>query len=74
MFEEAGRLVVVDYKTDRVKTEEELIDRYREQLHIYADALSRTIGLPVGEALLYSFALGRTVDATAVLREKPWQA
>ncbi len=74
VFEEAGRLVVVDYKTDRVKTEEELIDRYREQLHIYADALSRTLGLPVGEALLYSFALGRTVDATAVLREKPWQA
>lgn len=69
VFEENGRLVVVDYKTDRVKTGAELIGRYREQLHIYADALSRTLGAPVGEALLYSFALGDTVDATSVLKE-----
>ncbi len=73
VFEEEGSLVVVDYKTDRVKTGQELVDRYREQLHIYADALSRTLGLPVGQALLYSFALGQTVDATAVLRED-WDA
>ncbi len=69
VFEENGRLVVVDYKTDRVKTGAELIDRYREQLRIYADALSRTLGAPVEEALLYSFALGETIDATSVLEE-----
>ncbi len=69
VFEEDGRLIVVDYKTDRVKTGEELVGRYREQLQIYADALARTLSLPVEEALLYSFVLGRTVDATAILRE-----
>ncbi|HIW74581.1 MAG TPA: helicase-exonuclease AddAB subunit AddA [Firmicutes bacterium] len=68
VFEEDGRLVVVDYKTDRVQSGEELTLRYREQLRIYAAALSRTLGLPVKEALLYSFALGRTVDASAALR------
>ena len=52
-----------------MKTGAELIDRYREQLRIYADALSRTLGAPVEEALLYSFALGETIDATSVLEE-----
>ena len=61
VFEEDGRLVIVDYKTDRVKTGEELADRYREQLSIYAYALTQTLGLPVKECLLYSFVLSRPV-------------
>ena len=67
VFEENGSLTVVDYKTDRVRDGKELIARYREQLQLYAGALERWIGLPVKECLLYSFALGRTVDATAAL-------
>lgn len=61
MFEEDGRLVIVDYKTDRVKTPEELIERYRDQLNIYAYALRQTLEKPVAECLLYSFALGREI-------------
>ncbi len=61
VFEEDGQLVIVDYKTDRVKTGEELVGRYRDQLGIYAYALAQTLGLPVRECLLYSFALSRTV-------------
>ncbi len=57
VFEELGGLVVVDYKTDRVKTPEELVHRYQGQLRIYAMALERTWGLPVRQCLLYSFAL-----------------
>ena len=34
---------------------------YRDQLGIYAYALAQTLGLPVRECLLYSFALSRTV-------------
>lgn len=43
-----GRLVVADYKTDAVKTEEEIasrVERYRPQLAVYADALERALEL-----------------------------
>ena len=61
VFEEDGALVIVDYKTDRVTTDEELVERYRAQLDIYRRALGAVFGLPVRECVLYSFALGRTV-------------
>ena len=61
VFEEQGGLVVVDYKTDRVKTSEELVRRYQGQLRIYAMALERTWGLPVRQCLLYSFALSAEI-------------
>ncbi|MCI8553440.1 MAG: helicase-exonuclease AddAB subunit AddA [Clostridiales bacterium] len=61
VFEEEGGLVIVDYKTDQVKTEAELTARYRDQLRVYAFALAQTYALPVRECLLYAFALSRTV-------------
>ncbi|MCI9414925.1 MAG: helicase-exonuclease AddAB subunit AddA [Clostridiales bacterium] len=61
VFEEDGGLVIVDYKTDRVKSGGELAARYREQLQVYAYALERVYGLPVKECLLYSFSLSRAV-------------
>ncbi len=60
-FCEKDTLVLVDYKTDRVKNGEELVDRYREQLAIYADALQQILHLPVKEIYLYSFALGKPI-------------
>lgn len=60
-FEEEGRMVLVDYKTDRVRDEEDLKSRYRDQLEIYKVALEEIFGLPVIEICLYSFALGREV-------------
>lgn len=62
VFEEQGGLVIVDYKTDRVKTGQELAERYSEQLRIYAYALSRTLALPVRECLLYAFALDDSIS------------
>ncbi len=61
VFVENGGLVIVDYKTDRVKTPDELIERYRAQLDVYARALAAVLQLPVHECLLYSFALGKTI-------------
>ena len=60
-FEENGVLHIVDYKTDRVHTAAELCDRYAPQLEIYAYALSRSLGLPIGSCLLYSFALDEVI-------------
>ena len=60
-LEEDDGLVLLDYKTDRVRTEEELVTRYRTQLELYARALQQIRGLPVREKLIYSFALNRVI-------------
>lgn len=60
-FVENGQIVVVDYKTDRIQTGEELWNRYAEQLKYYEEALGRLMQLPVGEKILYSSRLGRCV-------------
>lgn len=38
---EPDGIVLLDYKTDRVQTAEQLKDRYAAQLHLYAEALER---------------------------------
>lgn len=57
-FIENGRIVVVDYKTDRVQSGQELWNRYAEQLRYYEEALGKLMGLPVAEKILYSSSLG----------------
>ncbi len=61
-FEEENELVVVDYKTDRVKTGEELLKRYKMQLDYYAQALEKLTGKHVREKIIYAFALGRAIE------------
>ena len=41
-FEEEDGLVVLDYKTDRVRTADELVRRYQSQLTYYARACHRS--------------------------------
>ena len=62
VFREGDRLILVDYKTDKVADAAELIDRYRSQMQFYKQALETIFGLPVSEMLLYSFALGEAVE------------
>ena len=59
VFEENGELVLVDYKTDRVDSEEELLERYKNQIAFYKKAVEKTLNKPVKEALLYSFSLNK---------------
>ncbi len=54
--------MIADYKTDYVKTEEELLERYKKQLDYYGLALGRLTGLRVKEKLIYSFCLGREIS------------
>ena len=58
-FEEEGALVIVDFKTDRIASGEELLTRYALQLALYKEALEQCLGLPVKECMLYSFYLGK---------------
>ena len=64
VFAEEDGLVLVDYKTDKIKTPEELADRYRSQLLFYKQALEQLLEQPVKEMILYSFALGEVVEVT----------
>ncbi len=60
IFENDG-ITVVDFKTDRNVTEEELIQRYTKQLHLYAQAFSANYNQPVKDCLIYSFWLKKVV-------------
>lgn len=61
-WEEADGIVLLDYKTDHVDNAQELVRRYKKQLELYADALSRfSDEKPVKEILIYSFALAETI-------------
>jgi len=61
VFEEADGLVIVDYKTDRMRDPAGLWARYREQLGWYRRALEICTGKKVKQCLLYSFALGSEI-------------
>ena len=56
-------IVLVDYKTDRVKRgqEQKLIDLYHVQLEDYARALERMTGKKVKEKIIYSFTLQKEI-------------
>ncbi|MCR4890856.1 MAG: UvrD-helicase domain-containing protein [Lachnospiraceae bacterium] len=61
-FEEDGRIIVMDYKTDAVKDARTLVDRYHTQLDYYAQALNQLTGKQVAEKLIYSVALAKTIE------------
>ena len=60
-FEEDGEIVVLDFKTDRVTKDSQLISAYKEQLEIYADACQKIFSKPVKQKIIYSFALQKEI-------------
>ena len=63
---ENDKIVLLDYKTDRVNAAKELIDRYSTQLKLYADALGRIFStdgksIQADERLIYSLRLQQTI-------------
>jgi ATP-dependent helicase/nuclease subunit A len=66
LFEDAaGDLVVVDYKTDRARSDAELdaaMGRYRLQAAAYALALEATLGRPVARAVFVFARIGAAVE------------
>ena len=61
-FEEGEKIVLLDYKTDKVSSSDELVRRYRVQLDYYEEALTRITDKKVKERLIYSFTLGETIS------------
>ena len=60
-FEENGKIIVLDYKTDRVKSADELTERYRSQMKWYARALKQLTGREVTEKYLVSIELEQVI-------------
>ena len=61
VFVEDNQWVLVDYKTDRVKSGDELIRRYKIQMDLYKEALERLTNMPVKVSYIYSFRLHEAV-------------
>ena len=61
-FLEDGKLVVVDYKTDRLEQEAQFTEKYAGQVRIYRDALESCTGFKVKQTLLYSFYLSKEIE------------
>ena len=60
-FVEGDSVILLDYKTDAVKSCDELVKRYETQLDYYQEAIEKLTGLGVTERILYSFSLGEQV-------------
>lgn len=55
-------IYLIDYKTNRGVTEENLIEEYKLQLEIYAHAFELATNLKVKRKFLYSFSLGKLIE------------
>ncbi len=62
VFTEGDNAVIVDYKTDNIKDINMLAGRYRQQMELYAEALSKSSGLNVRECILYSLKLKESIS------------
>ena len=70
-LEEDDGLVIIDYKTDAIRTDEQLEERralYTPQLRAYAAACWRIFGKPVKSCVLYFLSMGR--EARVEIGEK----
>ncbi|MCD7847591.1 MAG: UvrD-helicase domain-containing protein [Oscillospiraceae bacterium] len=62
IFEEPDGYVIVDYKTDKVQTIEELANRYSMQLSLYKAAFDVLLDKPVKSCYIYSLRLAEGLE------------
>jgi ATP-dependent helicase/nuclease subunit A len=60
IYEDDG-ITLVDYKSDNVKTEAELVGRHHLQLKIYKSVLEKICTKPIKDVLIYSFHLNKEI-------------
>ena len=56
-FVEDGKLVIVDYKTDRVRDIQKLCTLYQKQLELYSEAMRQSLEIEVAECIICSVHL-----------------
>lgn len=60
-FTENKKAVIIDYKTDSITNETELVNMYRPQLEIYKSAFCECEDVSVDEMYIYSFKLKKFI-------------
>ncbi len=61
LLEMEDGLIIIDYKTDRFMTEEELANHYKVQLQVYGEAAKALFRKPVKGLYLWSLALHKEI-------------
>jgi len=61
-FEEDDGLVLIDYKTDRIRDKDEMRRRYKIQLDMYKKAIEKATGKNVKEVFIYLFDTDEFMD------------
>ena len=56
-----NELILLDYKTDYVNNENELVDKYKVQLEIYKRALEKSLNRKVDKVYIYSLYLQKVL-------------
>lgn len=62
VFQEDDGLVIVDFKTSKLKTEQEFRDKYLKQLQIYSKAMTETYNMTIKEQVIYSLYLNKSIS------------
>ncbi|MFI3237014.1 MAG: helicase-exonuclease AddAB subunit AddA [Lachnospiraceae bacterium] len=60
-WEEEDGIVLLDYKTDALRREEDFVERYSMQLQYYKTAIERTTSKKVKEIYMYSFYISKWI-------------
>lgn len=56
------KLILVDYKTDYVQNENELVEEYKGQLDLYKEALEQSLDEKVDKMCIYSVYLNKLIE------------
>ena len=59
---EDDKVILVDFKTDRLTEDKEFIDRYKIQLDIYKEAINTLTDKKVDKTYIYSFNMNKMIE------------
>ena len=59
VIENEKEIIIIDYKTDKINNINELAEKYKSQLLIYQQALSKIFYKPSNKAIIYSFCINK---------------
>ncbi len=62
IIENEDDIIIIDFKTDKIKDEVALKNRYDKQLNLYADALGKIFNKPVLKKIIYSFYMQKCIE------------
>ena len=57
-----GKVILVDYKTDYVQNENELIEKYSQQLSLYKKAIEKSLNVRVDKVVIYSIYMQKEIE------------